>query len=203
LGLCRRVSAPQAMPPRRSLPVRNDSLDQIHSGCSLILRLMKSRYSVSSRIRDRSGVKTFAGVDGAPDNGARSGIGVRRCREQWRRRLRPAAAPYFLDQGMQFPRCGGCGRSLLLIDNWQSLPIWFRRVRHARRVAPCSAAFSWGGLHSSMRYRRVSAGGARGEVGWCSDAGCARAACIDAHRAPIIWRQSRNKPPPPPPQPSR
>src|SRR5215472_7803771 len=36
---------------KTQLPQRTIQLDEIHSGCSLILRLMKSRYTVSSRIR--------------------------------------------------------------------------------------------------------------------------------------------------------
>src|SRR5208283_5900647 len=76
----------------------------------------------------------------------------------------------------------------------------FQRVRRVARVAPCSAAFPWGGLLPGCDIRRVSGAGAREEVGWCWDAGCAHTAHPIAlcHFVRSILAASRNRRPPPP-----
>src|SRR5438128_7094818 len=74
------------------------------------------------------------------------------------------------------------------------------RTRTTPRVVLYSAAFSWGGPRPGSDIHRVSGAGAHEEVGWCSDAECARVAhpIAPSLAARSIPAAGCNRPPRPP-----
>ena len=83
----------------------------------------------------------------------------------------------FLDQGKHSQDTADACLSFLLIDQMAKLADFGSSVFGApQELRRGSAAFSLGGLLPGCDIRPVSGAGAREEVGWCWDAGCARAA---------------------------
>src|SRR2546430_7815080 len=83
----------------------------------------------------------------------------------------------FLDQGKHSQDAANTGLCLLLIDQLTELADPGSGVLGpVARVVLYSAAFSWGGPRPGSDIHRVSGAGAHEEVGWCSDAECARVA---------------------------
>src|SRR5215472_4054225 len=81
----------------------------------------------------------------------------------------------FLHQGKHSQDAADADLALPVIAAGRTCPSGCRHGQRAATAAPYSAAFSWGGLLPRCDSRRVSDADAREEVGWCSDAGCARA----------------------------